>query len=135
MTLRDTLHETYTALSANKARSGLTVLGIVIGIGSVIALVSVGQGAASGIQSSIQSLGSNLLQVTPGAARGVGGFSASAGRGSASTLLSDDADAITAQVQNISAVAVEVQSRQQVTAKGTNTNTSILGTNAAYPAV
>ncbi|MES2203328.1 MAG: ABC transporter permease [Patescibacteria group bacterium] len=135
MTIKDTLHETYTALSANKARSGLTVLGIVIGIGSVIALVSVGQGAASGIQNSIQSLGSNLLLVTPGAARGVGGFSASAGRGSASTLLADDATAIAAQVQNISAVAVEVQSRQQVTAKGTNTNTTILGTDAAYPAV
>ena len=48
MTFKDTLEETYTALSANKARSGLTILGIVIGIGSVIAMVSVGQGAASG---------------------------------------------------------------------------------------
>src|SRR6267154_1040996 len=69
MTFNDTLQETYTAISANKARSSLTILGIVIGISSVIALVSIGQGASAGIQSSIQSLGSNLIQVTPGAQR------------------------------------------------------------------
>src|SRR5258708_258645 len=98
MTIQDTLQETYTALSANKVRSGLTVLGIVIGISSVIAMVSVGQGAASGIQSSIQSLGSNLLEVTPGAARTAGGFGVSTGRGSSSTLVQADADAIGADV-------------------------------------
>ena len=65
----DLIEETYTALSANKARSGLTMLGIVIGIASVIALVAVGQGAQSSIQSSIQSIGSNLIEVMPGAAR------------------------------------------------------------------
>src|SRR5579872_5128749 len=98
MNIKDTLQETYTALSANKVRSGLTVLGIVIGIGSVIAMVSVGQGAASGIQSSITSLGSNLLVVMPGAARTAGGFGVSAGRGSATTLTQSDADAIAAQI-------------------------------------
>ncbi len=132
MKLSDTLQETYTALSANKARSGLTVLGIVIGIASVIAMVSVGQGAASGIQSSIQSLGSNLIIVTPGAARTAGGFGVSAGRGSASTLLQSDADAITSQVSSITAVASEVSSRQQITAKGTNTNTTVDGVTSAY---
>ena len=132
MTIRDTLQETYAALSANKVRSGLTVLGIVIGISSVIAMVSVGQGASSGIQSSIQSLGSNLLAVTPGAARTAGGFGVSAGRGSATTLKSSDADAIAAQISNINAVASEVSSRQQVTAKGTNTNTTVDGVTATY---
>lgn len=135
MTLNDTLQETYTALSANKARSSLTILGIVIGIGSVIALVSVGQGAASGIQSSIQSLGSNLVEVLPGAAKVAGGFGASSGRGSATTLTQADADAVASQIQNIAALAVEVSSRQQVTAKGTNTNTTIDGTTASYAAV
>src|SRR5262245_5438261 len=100
MKLSDTLQETYTALSANKARSGLTILGIVIGIASVIALVSIGQGATSSIQSSIQSLGSNLLLVTPGAQRGPG-FQVSAGRGGARTLTQDDAEAIAAQVQGV----------------------------------
>src|ERR1700690_3702487 len=120
MTIRDTLQETYTALSANKARSGLTVLGIVIGISSVIAMVSVGQGAASGIQSSIQSLGSNLIEGTPGAQRAAGGFGASGGRGSATTLTQADSDAIASSVSNITTVASEVSSRQQITAKGTN---------------
>jgi putative ABC transport system permease protein len=135
MTFNDTLQETYTALSANKVRSGLTILGIVIGIASVIALVSVGEGASSGIQSSIQSLGSNLIEVTPGAARTAGGFGVSAGRGSASTLLQSDADAVAAQVQNVSAVASEVSSRQQVTAPGTNTNTTVDGVTSAYPQI
>jgi putative ABC transport system permease protein len=135
MNFKDTLQETYTALSANKVRSSLTVLGIVIGIGSVIAMVSVGQGAASGIQSSIQSLGSNLLEVTPGAARTAGGFGVSAGRGSASTLLQSDADAIGVQVGNITAIATEVSGRQQITAKGTNTNTTVDGVTSAYAAI
>ncbi len=132
MRIEDTLQETFTALNANKVRSGLTVLGIVIGIASVIAMVSIGQGASSGIQSSIQSLGSNLIEVLPGAARTAGGFGVSAGRGSASTLTQSDADAILAQVSGIAALSVEVSGRQQVAAKGTNTNTTVDGVNAAY---
>ena len=104
MKFKDTIEETYTALSANKVRSSLTILGIVIGISSVIALVSIGQGASSSITASIDSLGSNLLMITPGAQKGPGQF-ISAGRGSARTLTVDDAKAIAAQVQNISAVA------------------------------
>jgi putative ABC transport system permease protein len=134
MTLKDILNETYTALSANKVRSGLTVLGIVIGISSVIALVAVGQGAQGSIQSSIQSLGANLLQVRPGVQRGQG-FGVSAGRGSAQSLTVDDASAVAAGVAGVTAVAPEVSGRQQVTAKGTNTNTSVLGVTAGYPAV
>ena len=72
MTTLDIIEETYTALSSNKVRSGLTMLGIVIGIGSVIAMVSIGQGAQGSITSRIQSIGSNLVLVTPGAQRGVG---------------------------------------------------------------
>lgn len=135
MTFKDILQETYTALSANKVRSGLTVLGIVIGISSVIALISIGQGAQGSIQSSIQSLGSNLLLVTPGAQRGAGGFGVSSGRGAARTLTNEDAQAIATQVQNIGAVAPEVTGRYQVTAKGTNTNTTITGVTGTYPTV
>lgn len=134
MTFQDTLQETYTALSANKTRSSLTVLGIVIGISSVIALVSIGQGAQSSIQSSIESLGSNLLIVMPGAQR-TQGFSASAGRGGARTLTEDDAAAIASQIANVQAVNAEVSGRYQVTAKGTNTNTTVLGTTATYPTI
>jgi putative ABC transport system permease protein len=135
MSINDILHETYTALIANKARSGLTMLGIVIGIGSVIALVSIGQGTQASINSSIQSLGSNLIMVTPGAARSNGGGGVSSGRGSAQTLKTTDATAIESGVSNISAVAPSTQSREQVTAKGTNTNTSVVGTTAGYAIV
>jgi putative ABC transport system permease protein len=134
MKLRDTLEETYTALNANKARSGLTILGIVIGISSVIALVSIGQGATNSIQSSIQSLGSNLLLITPGAQRGPGTF-VSGGRGGAKTLTQDDANAIASQVQSVQAIASEVSGRYQITAKGTNTNTTVDGVTSSYPAI
>ncbi|HBB02700.1 MAG: hypothetical protein US89_C0005G0113 [Candidatus Peregrinibacteria bacterium GW2011_GWF2_38_29] len=134
MTIIDTLEETYAALSANKVRSGLTMLGIIIGISSVIAMVSIGQGAQGTIQSSIQSIGSNLVMVMPGTQKGPGA-QVSAGRGSAKTLTQDDADAITKSVTSVKAVAAEVSGRYQVTAKGTNTNTSIDGVTSTYPAV
>ena len=73
MTTNDILHETYSALTANKIRTGLTMLGIIIGISSVIAMVSIGNGAQNSISSSIQSIGSNLVIVTPGAQRSFGG--------------------------------------------------------------
>ncbi|MFA6446951.1 MAG: ABC transporter permease [Patescibacteria group bacterium] len=130
----DLLEETYLALSANKARSALTILGIVIGIASVIAMVSLGQGAQQSIQTSIQASGSNLLIVMPGAQRGVG-QQVSSGRGSAQSLTQGDADAIVAQIQNVNASAPEVSKRYQITAKGINTNTSVIGTTPSYTTV
>lgn len=134
MIISDLFQETSSALLSNKARSGLTILGIVIGIGSVIAMVSVGQGAQSSIESSIQSIGSNLVMIMPGAQRGIG-MQISSGRGSAQTLKQDDADAIQKEITLAKAVAPELSSRYQVTAKGKNTNTSVLGTTAVYPEV
>jgi putative ABC transport system permease protein len=125
------LNETSTALLGNKARSGLTVLGIVIGIASVITMLGVGQGATNSIQASIQSIGSNLLLVTPGAQR-TPGSTVSAGSGSSLTLKRTDADAIASQIPTIKAVAPDVTTRSQVTAAGTNTNTSVIGTTPAY---
>lgn len=135
MNTADILEETYAALSSNKVRSGLTVLGIVIGISSVIAMVSIGQGAQASIQASIQSIGSNLIIITPGAQRTIGSFGVSAGRGTAQTLTSDDVTAIISQVQNITAIDPEISGRDQVTAKGYNTNTSVVGVTSAYPTV
>ena len=66
MSLYELFQEALSALASNKTRSFLTILGIVIGISSVIAMVSIGQGAASQIESSIKGLGSNLLTVMPG---------------------------------------------------------------------
>jgi putative ABC transport system permease protein len=134
MTTLDILEETYIALSSNKARSGLTILGIVIGISSVISMISIGQGAQGSITAQIQSIGSNLILVSPGAQRGPG-FQVSSGRGSARTLTQEDADAITLQITSAKAVAPEISGRYQITAKGTNTNTSVIGTVPAYPDV
>ena len=127
--LKDLFSETIWSLTGNKIRSGLTILGIVIGIASVIALVAIGQGAQNSIAASIQSIGSNLIIITPGAQRGM---VVSAGRGSAETLTLDDANAIGSQVQNVKGVAPEVSRRYQITAKGNNTNTQITGTVPAY---
>ena len=118
----------------NKVRSGLTILGIVIGIGSVIAMVAIGQGTQGSITSSIQSLGSNLLMVEPGAQRGVG-QQVSQGRGSSQTLTLADATAISDSISNVKAVAPQVSSRSQVTAKGTNTNTQVYGVTEEYASV
>jgi len=108
----------------------LTMLGIVIGIASVIAMVSIGQGAKSQIESNIESIGSNLLMIMPGAQRGAGSF-VSSGRGSATTLTLDDAEALT-EAEYIGAVAPESSRRYQVTAGSNNTNTQITGTTSAY---
>lgn len=132
MLFADLAYETYSAVTVNKARSGLTILGIVIGIGSVIAMVAIGQGAQQSIEANIQAIGSNLILVMPGAQRGL---QVSSGRGSAQTLTLEDADAIETQVQGVQAVAPEVSRRYQVTAKGKNTNTQVVGTSPAYPAV
>jgi len=133
MTISDIYHETSSALRANKVRSGLTMLGIVIGIGSVIALTAIGEGAQSSIQASIQSIGSNLILVMPGATQTPGSI-VSAGRGTAQTLTDDDATALEG-LQGVVAVDPEVTTSKQVIYQGMNTRTTILGTSEQYPTV
>ena len=132
MKITDLFEEIFFALFANKARSGLTILGIVIGVGSVIAMIAIGQGSQSSIQSNIQSLGSNLVQVMPGTQRSSG---VSSGWGSSQTLTNEDAEAIATEISLANAVAPEISGRYQITAKGTNTNTQVVGTVSAYPGV
>lgn len=134
MTTQDLWEETYGAVTVNKVRSGLTMLGIVIGIASVIALVAVGQGSQASVQSNIDSLGANLIMILPGASRSFG-TTVRAAAGSSETLTPEDAAAIAAQVQNVAAVAEEVQGRYQVIYGANNTNTTVLGTTPAYEQV
>lgn len=129
----DLFSETSAALLGNKARSGLTMLGIVIGISSVIVLVGIGQGAAASVTSSISSLGSNLLIVTPGALRSAGPVNA--GAGSAQTLTQADAEAIKKGVNDAKATDIELTKRYQITFKSTNTNTTVIGTEPLYAEV
>ena len=130
MKIIDIINETYSALSSNKARSGLTMLGIVIGIASVIAMVSIGNGAKQSIQSSIEGLGSNLLTIRPGIVQPGRGI-VSSGRGTAQTLKNEDIDVIK-NIDGVAAVSPEVSRRFQIVAMGNNTNTTITGAIPAY---
>jgi len=135
MLFQDLLQETYFSLLANKARSSLTILGIVIGIASVITMVSIGQGSAQDIESSMSSLGSNLLVVMPGSSQDPGSV-VRGGFGSATTLVVDDAEAIAEKIDNIDDVASSVSSREQVRSTGgNNTNTSIYGVDPSYASI
>jgi putative ABC transport system permease protein len=112
------------ALRRNKMRSVLTALGMIIGVGAVIAMVSIGNGAKSQVEASIASLGQNIISVFPGTLT-TGG--ARGGWGSASTLTPEDALAIQAEIAGVVAVSPEVRDRQQVLSNGLNWNTSING--------
>jgi len=130
----DLFKETLFALSANKVRSGLTVLGIVIGISSVVAMISIGVGTSASIAASIEGLGSNLLTIIPGTFQPGRGL-VSSGRGSAETLKNEDAEAIT-KINGVAAISPEYQQRFQiVSTTGKNTNSLIIGANPSYETV
>ncbi len=120
------------ALPANKLRSGLTTLGIIIGVGAVIALVAAGAGAAAQVTDQFESLGSNLLVVSPGAFRfrGIGqGFA------SAQSLSDADVEAISRLSKTVAAIAPEYSTQGQVVFGSNNTQTSVVGVTPLYEAV
>ena len=112
------------AIRRNTMRSILTALGIIIGVGAVIAMVSIGNGAKNQVEAQIASLGQNVISVFPGSFTSGG---ARGGWGSASTLTPEDAQAIARDVNGIVGVSPEVRDRQQVLANGLNWNTTIYG--------
>jgi len=118
-------------LGTSRMRAALTMLGIVIGVGSVVALVAVGQGASSGITNRIESLGTNLLTVNAGASISTGTRGAA---GSATTLTLDDATAI-AKLSGVAAVAPQLSTSAFVVAGISNTTTTVIGTTQDYPTV
>ena len=134
MLIKDIFEETFFAVLSNKVRSGLTVLGIVIGIASVVTMVAIGQGSTQDISDRIESLGSNLLTVSPGSSQGVG-MKVKRSSGSADTLTMEDAEAIEKSIEGISAIASEVSSQQQIIFKGENTNISVYGVTESYTEV
>lgn len=127
-------YESLGTLTLNKLRTGLAMLGIVIGIGSVIALISLGQATQQAVQSQIQSLGANLLTVIPGAAM-QGGVRGAAGGGTTLTL--DDARAIknSPQITTLKNISPEVQKRVQVKAGRNNSNIQVIGVTSVYDEV
>ncbi|OGG18761.1 hypothetical protein A3D78_01965 [Candidatus Gottesmanbacteria bacterium RIFCSPHIGHO2_02_FULL_39_14] len=134
MEFSEIITEAIGTLSVNKLRTGLATLGIVIGIGSVIALLSLGQATQAAITSQIQSLGSNLLTIRPGSISQQGVRGAAGGR---TTLTLDDAKAISTsqEITTIQNVSPEFERRTQVTTAGFNTNTQIIGVTSIYEKV
>ena len=117
------------ALRRNKLRSMLTALGIIIGVASVVAMVSVGNGAQARIESQVAALGQNLLSIFAGS-RNSGGVHS--GIGSASTITLADAEAIRREVTDVVALSPEVTTTAQAIANGRNWSTSVLGESADY---
>lgn len=132
--LKETLIESFATLTVNKLRTGLAILGIVIGIGSVIALVSLGQATQAQIQNQIQALGANLLTVIPGS-QNSGGVRGAAGGGTTLTL--EDANAIKtdSSITTVTNVSPEISTRAQVTTGKNNANVQVIGATAAYASV
>ena len=121
--------ESFKSLLLNKMRTILAVLGIVIGIGSVIALISIGQSSQAAVTSKITALGSNLITVSPGS-QSSGMVRTSTAR---KTLTLADAEALkTANLSAVAAISPEYSSRLQVVAGDANTNTTIYGVTSTY---
>ena len=128
MLIGETVSVALGALRANKLRSLLTMLGIVIGVAAVIAVVALGTGAQSAVKDRISSLGTTLLTVMPGQQRGMGGVSFD----QSMKLTMDDAAALEERAPSITAVQPEMTTRLQVQYLNQNTNTSVVGTTANY---
>lgn len=130
----ETFSESIQTLTINKLRTGLAILGIVIGIGSVIALVSLGQATQQAVQSQIQSLGANLLTVQPGA-QSTGAVRGAAGGGETLTTADATAIATSSQVSSVQAVSPEYTGRSQIIAGKNNVNLQVVGSTPTYTSV
>jgi putative ABC transport system permease protein len=121
MSLGELLRLSLSRLRTSRLRAALTMLGVIIGVASVVALVGVGQGTTANITSRLAGLGTNLLTISPSG-------------GGTSTLTLGDADAI-AKLASIGGVAPEISTSLTVTAGSTSTTTTVVGTTPAYPTV
>jgi putative ABC transport system permease protein len=123
MSLRELLRLSFSRLRTSRLRAALTMLGVIIGVASVVALVGVGQGTTSNITSRLAGLGTNLLTISP-----------NGGGGSTSTLTVEDSAAIAA-LPTIGSVAPQISTNATVSLGRTSTTTSVIGTTPAYPTV
>jgi len=132
MTWWETIRTGWDAIRGHRLRSGLTMLGILIGIAAVVLTVGLGLGSQQEVGARISSLGSNLLIVTPGSSTTTAGVRG--GFGTASTLTTDDADALASPVAapDIAAVAPIKSSSQALTAGSANWTTSVVGTDSSW---
>ncbi len=132
MSIRDAVRIALLAIAANRMRSGLTALGMIIGVSSVIVLIAVGQGTQKGVTDQIRSLGTDLIFVQPGVGEAAPG-QAAGGFGSANTLVLADAEAIIeAGVPGIMAVVPQFTIDTQAIAGARNQSVSLVGTTSEY---
>ncbi len=122
MSLLELLRLALSRLRTSRLRAALTMLGVIIGVASVVALVGVGQGTTSNITNRLAGLGTNLLTISPS-------------NGATTNKLSLDDAAAIAKLPSIAGVAPEIQTSLTVTAGRTSTTTSVVGTTPAYPVV
>ena len=122
----------FQALARNKMRSALTMLGVFIGVAALIAMVAIGQGANDAVRKQIESLGTNLLVVVPGATT-MGGMRS--GQGSASTLTVVDAEALRREAPAVGSVSYLIRQMGQVQYANQNWTTNIQGVSANYPPI
>lgn len=127
MELFETIRMATATLTANKLRSSLTMLGIIIGNASVIAMVGIGQGAQELAKNQFQSLGPNTLFITPGSRE-----ERQTSFDVPKTLVYEDAKAIAQQVPSITGVAPQITNSQVITYQGKNTNDSVIGTTPEF---
>jgi len=128
MSILESLANAFRGLLANKLRSLLTMLGVIIGVGAIITTTSIGEGAKADITERIQTLGANILAVRPGQSMFRGRGSADARR----TLTVEDADILRERGQNFWFVTPEIGSRAQIKFLNKNSNTTIIGTSPEY---
>ena len=122
----------FRSITRNKVRSFLTTLGIIIGVGAVIAMVAIGQGATAMVKANIAKMGTNLLMINPGSS-GRGGVRM--GAGTTNKLVNEDAEAIKDECPAVADVAPAVRDVAQCVYAGQNWNTTVRGTTPSYLAV
>jgi putative ABC transport system permease protein len=127
MLLGETLVVAFQSIRANKLRSALTMLGIIIGVGAVITMVALGSGAQKAVEDQIASLGANTFTIYPGQS-----FRGGVAQGDRVNLTTDDYLAIKREARLIKEVVPELASNQQVAYGGQNLNTQVLGTTANF---
>ncbi len=133
MNIFESLKVAWRGIVANKVRSGLTMLGIIIGVGAVVAMVSIGAGATQSVTGRIEGLGSNLLTITPSS--GSQGAGARLASGSIDSLSMGDAKSVKDNITLVKNVSPEYTSRSQVIFKSSNVNTTINGVTPTYESV
>ena len=127
-----TLQQAFRVMGRNRLRSGLTMLGIIIGVGAVVAMVSLGQGASASVQAQIASVGTNMLLVIPGATT-VSGIRG--GLGGMSTLTVEDAKDIEQKVDSVASMSYAIRDVLQVVHENKNWRTPVVGTTIEFPVI